>query len=79
MAKEENQLIVAEKNGIKSNPIIWSKSLFNRADLVAENSDVRPVFMEHADYTTSVKATKDELIDVNFQFDLEEARKKIKA
>jgi hypothetical protein len=35
---QENQLIIAEKDGVKSNPIIWSKSLYHKADLVPENA-----------------------------------------
>ncbi len=76
---QENQLIIAEKDGIKSNPIIWSKSLYAKADLVPENADVRVVFMEHADYTTLVKASTDELLDVNFQNDLDEIIKRSQA
>ena len=75
--KQENQLIIAENKGIKCNPILWSKALYQRADLVAENADVRPIFMEHADYTTLVKGTASELLDVNFQNDLDQARKKL--
>lgn len=77
--KTEKQLIVADKNGIKSNPVIWSKALYDKADLAAENADVRPIFMEHSDYTTSVKASDDELLDVNFQSDLDRVQKAFKA
>ena len=76
---QENQLIIADKNGVKSNPIIWSKALYAKADLVPENADVRVVFMEHSDYTTMVKANADELLDVNFQNDLDEVIKRSKA
>ena len=77
--KQDNQLVIAENKGVKCNPIIWSKSLYQKADLVAENADVRPVFMEHADYTTAVKGSVLELIDVNFQNDLDTVLKNFKA
>lgn len=77
--KQEKQLVIAEKNGIKSNPVIWSKNLYDKADLVAENADVRPVFMEHSDYTTLVKAAENELLDVNFQSDLDSVLNAFKA
>lgn len=76
---QEKQLIIAEKDGVKSNPIIWSKSLYHKADLVPENADVRVVFMEHSDYTTMVEASAEELLDVNFQNDLDEIIKRSKA
>ena len=76
--KQDKHLVLADKKGQKTNPVIWSKSLYNVADLAAENADLRPIFLEHADYTTSVKATNDELLDVNFQHDLEVAQKLVK-
>ena len=72
---KDKQLVTAAVKDTKSNPVLWSKSLFAKADLVAENSDVRPVFLEHADYTTTIKATEDELLDVNFLNDLETFKK----
>jgi len=75
----DKQLVVANKRGIKSNPVIWSKSLYNVADLIAENADIRPVMIEHSDYTTAVKASETELLDVNFQNDLDMLLKQTKA
>ena len=72
---QEKQLIVAEKHGVKSNPVLWSKALYAVANLVAENADMRPVFVEHSDYTTLIKGTDSELLDVNFQSDLDAALK----
>lgn len=69
--KSAKQLVLAERNGIKSNPVLWSKALYAQADLAAENADIRPIFMEHSDYTTPVKASENELLDVNFQSDLD--------
>ncbi|MBR1605310.1 MAG: NTP transferase domain-containing protein [Alphaproteobacteria bacterium] len=71
----DKQLITAAIKDTKSNPVLWSKSLFSKADLVAENAGVRPVFLEHADYTTDIKATANELLDVNFISDLETFKK----
>lgn len=69
--RQEKQLILAERNGVKSNPVLWRKTLYHVADLVPENADVRPIFMEHADYTTTVKGSSEELLDINFQNDLD--------
>ena len=76
--KEEKQVIMAAKHKVKTNPILWSKSLYASADLVAENADMRPIFLEHSDYTTLIDGSDEELIDVNFQNDLEQILKAIK-
>ncbi len=73
--KLSKQLITAQKNGIKSNPVLWSRDLFSVADLVAENADIRPVFLEHSDYTIQVPASEHELLDVNFKNDLDTLKK----
>lgn len=69
---EGRQLIISEYQGIKRNPILWGKDLYDFVDIVPENADLRPVFMEHSDYTTQIK-TKDEkeVFDVNFPSDIE--------
>ncbi len=69
--KAEKQLVIAAVKGIKCNPAIWSKSLYDVADLVPENADLRPVFMEHSDYTKLVKGDENILLDVNYPYDLE--------
>ena len=69
--KAEKQLVIATVKGIKCNPAIWSKSLYDVADLVPENADLRPVFMEHSDYTKLVKGDENILLDVNYPYDLE--------
>ena len=67
---QEKQLCMASWKGIKHNPIIWSKALYGVADLVPENADLRPVFMEHEDYTTLVEAPSAETLwDVTFVSD----------
>ena len=69
---KDKQISLFAHKGIKSNPIIWSKSLYDKADVVPENTDVRPVFMEHADYTNVVELKdKNKLLDVNFPSDIE--------
>lgn len=73
--KLSKQLITAQKNGVKSNPVLWSRDLFSVADLVAENADLRPVFLEHSDYTVQVPASESELLDVNFKNDLDTLKK----
>ncbi len=74
--KEEKQVCLATWKGSKSNPVIWSKSLFGVADMVPENAHLRPVFMEHSDYTNLVEAPNDKLLlDVNFPNDIDELKK----
>ncbi len=74
---EEKQLCIATRKGNKSNPVIWSKSLFGVADMVPENAHLRPVFMEHSDYTNLVEAPNDKLLlDVNFPNDIDKLKKK---
>ena len=74
---QEKQLSLFAYKGVKSNPVIWSKALYDKADIVPENAHLRPVFMEHADYTNIVEL-KDagKLLDVNYPSDLEKAVRK---
>ena len=77
--KAEKQLCMFTAKGVKSNPVIWSSSLFDKADIVPENANVRPVFMEHADYTSTVELKgKNKLLDVNYPSDLEQVALKRK-
>lgn len=76
---KEKQVIVSNCNGKKVNPIIWSKALYEYADIVPENSDLRPIFVEFADYTKSIEL-KDtqEALDITYPIDLEEYVKNLK-
>lgn len=74
---EEKQVCMAAWKGNKRNPVIWSKSLFDVADMVPENADLRPVFMEHSDYTNLVEAPNEKvLLDVNFPNDIDKLKNK---
>ena len=73
--KTEKQVVTAALNGIKSNPVIWSRSLYDVADLVPENAELRPVLIEHSDYTKTVKGDEYILLDVNYPNDLEQLNK----
>lgn len=69
----EKQVCLLTNKGIKSNPVLWSKSLYDKADIVPENAQLRAVFVEHADYTKTVEIKdKKKLLDVNFPNDIEE-------
>lgn len=72
------QVIMSIYEGKKLNPIIWSKELYDFADIVPENSDLRPVFVEFADYTQTV-AVKDkkETLDITYPLDLEDYAKSL--
>lgn len=75
---KQKQLVFFTHKGTKNNPIIWSKFLYDKADLVPENSAYRVVFAEHADYAKAVEL-KDEskLLDINFPSDVNEYAKKL--
>jgi len=73
--KTEKQVVTAALNGVKSNPVIWSRSLYDVADLVPENAELRPVLIEHSDYTKTVKGDEYILLDVNYPNDLEQLNK----
>ena len=74
---KDKQLVFFTHKGVKQNPLIWSKSLYDKADLVPENSEFRVVFAEHADYAKAVEL-KDasKLVDINFPNDVKEYAKK---
>lgn len=72
----EKQICVLTNKGVKSNPILWSKALYDKADIVPENAASRVVFAEHSDYTVTVEVKdKSKLRDLNFKNDLEEYAK----
>ncbi|MBR6663358.1 MAG: NTP transferase domain-containing protein, partial [Alphaproteobacteria bacterium] len=69
---KEKQVCMFSYKGVRSNPIVWSKELYAKADIVPENAHLRPVFMEHADYTNLVDIKDaNKLLDVNFPSDVE--------
>ena len=71
-AQEEKRVVVTNFKGVKRNPILWSRSLFEIADLVPENSGIRTVFAEHEDYMTLINAGSEKLIlDVNYPSDID--------
>lgn len=75
---EEKQLCMFTHHGIKSNPVIWSSALFDKADIVPEESQLRPIFMEHSDYTNYLEiADDDKFLDVTFPADIEQLQKKM--
>ena len=75
--EQEKQICVFANKGIKSNPIIWSRALYDKADIVPENANLRPVLVEHADYTTVVEIKNaQKLLDVNFPSDIEKVAPK---
>ncbi len=72
---KDKQVIMTNFKGIKRNPVLWSRSLFEQADLVPENADVRAVFMEHEDYTVLVNAGREVVVeDVTFPADIDKVQ-----
>jgi molybdenum cofactor cytidylyltransferase len=70
---KEKQVCVLSNKGVKSNPVLWSKALYHKADIVPENAGMRAVFVEHADYTKQIEVKdKKKLVDVNLPSDVRE-------
>lgn len=70
--KKEKQLHITTYKGLKCNPVLWSKGLFDVADIVPENSNLRTVFLEHVDYTKEFEVKSEtEILDVTFPSDIE--------
>ncbi len=75
---KDKQVVISMFEGKKVNPIIWSKELFEFADVVPENADLRPVFVEFADYTKIVEIKdKKETLDITYPLDLEDYAKSL--
>lgn len=69
---KEKQVVMTSYNGVKHNPVIWSKELYGVADMVPESANIRPVFMEHSDYMVLVDAPDENtILDVNFPNDID--------
>ncbi len=77
-ASQDKQLVFFTHKGVKNNPLIWSKSLYDKADLIPENAAFRVIFAEHSDYAKAVEI-KDagKLLDINFPNDVKEYAKKV--
>ncbi|MFV0626459.1 MAG: NTP transferase domain-containing protein [Alphaproteobacteria bacterium] len=69
---KEKQVVITSYKGIKYNPVLWSKALFNMADVVPENSELRPVLVEFEDVTQLVKVkTAEDVFDVTYPADVQ--------
>ncbi len=68
---KEKQVCISTYKSQKYNPILWSRSLYSKADLVPENASLREIFMEHRDYTTLVESDENCCVDINFPYDIE--------
>lgn len=71
------QLLVSSFKGVKSNPVLWSKELFSKADIIPEEAAIRVIFPQYEDFTTKIE-TKDKnlLWDVTYPGDVETFSKK---
>lgn len=76
-AEEKPQVLFSTVKGIKKNPVLWSRELYDRADIAPEDTDLRTVFMDVADFSKNieVKNPKD-LLDITFPNDIAELQKK---
>lgn len=71
----DKQLLMFKNGQEKYNPILWSKDLYEKADIVPEGAELRPIFMEHADYTNYIEVKDiNKFVDVNFPSDLEKIK-----
>ena len=70
---DEKSICVYTHKGIKSNPILWSKSLYSKAQIIPENAHMRAVLMEHNDYIKTIETKDDKkLLDINYPNQLKE-------
>ena len=71
--KSGKEICLFSHNGTKGNPVLWSKELYDKAEIVPENADVRVVFAEHSDYIKIVEVKdKKKLADINFPGEVKE-------
>lgn len=74
--KEKKQVIVSSNSGVKLNPILWMRDLIQNAEIVPENSYLRPALIEYEDFTTLVEPKdKEILLDVDYPADFERIKK----
>ena len=70
---KDKQICMFSYKGNRSNPILWSRSLYSKADIVPENSYARITFVEHSDYIKTVNIKDaDKIKDINYVGDLKE-------
>lgn len=65
------QLCTSAIKGVKSNPVLWSRELFDYADIMPENAGVRIVYPQYEDITQKVEAKEKILQDITYSGDLE--------
>ncbi|MBR1948428.1 MAG: NTP transferase domain-containing protein [Alphaproteobacteria bacterium] len=64
---KEKAICVLSNKGVKSNPILWSKSLYQKAQIIPENAHMRAVLIEHNDYVKEIEIKdKNKLLDIDF-------------
>ena len=63
----EKSICTIIHKGVKSNPVLWSKSLYQKAQIIPENANMRPVLIEHNDYikTVEIRDAK-KVLDINY-------------
>ena len=70
---KEKMICVFSHKGVKSNPLLWSKSLYSKAQIIPENAHMRPVLIEHNDYIKNIEIKdKSKLLDIDFLSQLKE-------
>lgn len=70
------QLVVSVSDNVKYNPVLWGRDLYDYADIVPENADLRSVFLEHADYTKTIAfKNRAEVFDITYPSDIEDLLK----
>lgn len=71
------QLLVSSFKGVKSNPVLWSRELFDKADIVPEDAGIRVIFPQYEDYTTKIETRDKSLLwDVTYPGDVASFSKK---
>ena len=62
----KKEIIMSAYKGVKKNPIIWPRRLFNQSNLLPEDTHLRPAMLEFTDFTTLIEFSDEkESVDIN--------------
>lgn len=74
--RKNKQLIITAFEGVKRNPILWSKDLMKFGEIIPENSSLRLTLVAFEDFTDLIEVKDEkEILDVDFPADIEKLRK----
>lgn len=74
--RKNKQIVVTSYKGVKLNPVLWNKELMEVAEIIPDNSHMRPTLISYEDFIDFVEAKdENEVLDVDYPADIEKARK----